>query len=121
MQIILNLFAYFVHFVFCFFIFMSVVISNNMNVLTFFLIIMILTRLCHWMYGGCILTTYEKNDYFATTAHLFSKTITNVKLQENDMELLVINLMILMILNKIFGLTVLSYYKIPSLQKYIHP
>jgi hypothetical protein len=100
---------------------MSVLISNNITVLTFFLIIMILTRLCHWMYGGCILTTYEKTDYFATTAHLLSKTITNVKLQENDTELLLINMMLLMILNKIFGLTMLSYYKLPSLQKYIHP
>lgn len=119
-MVIFNLGVIFIHFIFCFFIFISVLISNNITVLTFFLIIMILTKICYWIHGRCFVTKYEKNDYFATCAHLLSKTITNVNLDDKEIELLLINIMILIILNKIFMLTMLSYYKIPSLQKFIY-
>ena len=122
MHVIFNLFVSLIHFIFCFFIFISVLISNNANVLTFFLIIMILTKLCYWMCGRrCFLSIYEKNEYFATTAQLLSKTITNVKLRESDVELILINIGILIILNKLFWLTLLSHYKLPFLQKFIQP
>jgi hypothetical protein len=73
------------------------------------------------MYGGCLLTTYEKNDYFATTPQLFSKIITNVELKETEIELLLINVGTLILLNKIFWLILLSYYRLPFLQKIIKP
>lgn len=73
------------------------------------------------MNGCCFLTTYEKNDYFSTTPQLFSKIITNVELKETDMELLLINVGILILLNKIFWLILLSYYRLPFLQKIIQP
>jgi hypothetical protein len=122
MHVIFALFVSLIHFTFCLFIFISVLISNNANVLTFFLILMILTKLCYWMCGQrCVLSIYEKNEYFATTAQVLSKTITNVKLHESDMELILINMIILIILNKLFWLTMLSYYKLPLLQKIIQP
>ena len=121
MQLLLSIFVSFIHFIFCFFIFMTALLSNNINVLTFLLVVMILTRLCYWMYGGCLLTTYEKNDYFSTTPQLFSKIITNVELKETEIELLLINVGMLIILNKIFWLILLSYYRLPFLQKIIKP
>jgi hypothetical protein len=100
---------------------MTALLSNNINVLTFLLVVMILTRMCYWMHGGCLLTTYETNDYFATTPQLFSKIITNVELKETEIELLLINVGTLIILNKIFWLILLSYYRLPFLQKIIKP
>jgi len=120
MPVIFNLFVSLIHFIFCYAIFLSVLVSNNINVLTFFLIIMILTKLSFWMCGDrCILSLYEDNTYFATTAQLLVKTLTNTKLKDEDMELILINIMILIILNKLFLLLLLSYYKLPFLQKYI--
>jgi hypothetical protein len=120
MPLIFNLLVSLIHFIFCYAIFLSVLLSNNINVLTFFLIIMIITKISFWMCGDrCILSLYENNTYFATTAQLLVNTLTNIKLKDEDMELILINIMILIVLNKLYVLLLLSHYKLPFLQKYI--
>lgn len=119
MQLLFCLFVSFIHFIFCFFIFMAALISNNINLLTFLLVVMSITKILYWMNGRCFLTSYEKNNYFSNTPKLFSKILTNVELKETDVELLLINISILIILNKIFWVILLSYYRFPFLQKII--
>lgn len=120
MPLIFNLLVSSIHFIFCYAIFLSVLLSNNINVLTFFLIIMIITKISFWICGDrCILSLYEDNTYFATTAQLLVKTLTNTKLQDKDIELILINTMTLIVLNKLFFLLLLSHCKLPWLHNFL--
>jgi len=111
-NLMFNLFVSVIHFTFCFLILTICLISNNINVLTVCLILMILTKLCFWMFDGrCVLSLYETNPHSATTVQIFAKTLTHYKMQDAQVEEIVINGMTILILNKILILALLPHYK----------
>jgi hypothetical protein len=62
------------------------------------------------MYNRCILTIVEENDYYPNTASMFVKTLTNADIPIHEIEKILINIALLIIANKIFGLLVITHY-----------
>lgn len=110
MNIIFNLLISLIHFVFAYGLFITILISTNVNILFFCLIILVLTKISFNIFKRCILTLFEKNEYFATTAKLLSSTICDSNLKEPEMEMILINIGILIVLNKISVIIILKYY-----------
>lgn len=109
MDIIFNLHISFIHFILAYGILITTLVSNNLNVLIALLIIMSLVKFAFYIFGRCVLTLYEYNNHFAPIVKLMSNTLTDNINDKNGEEIL-INIGILIILNKLFVLMLYKYY-----------
>ena len=71
---------------------------------------MSIIKFFYYFFGRCVLTLYEYNDYFSTMAELLSKTLTGINLGDKITEEVLINIGILMVLNKLIVLINYNYY-----------
>jgi hypothetical protein len=71
---------------------------------------MSIVKYFYYFFGRCVLTLYEYNDYFSSMAELLSKVLTNYNLGDKITEEVLINIGILMILNKLIVLINYNYY-----------
>ena len=110
MYIIFNLFVSFIHFILTYGILITALLSNNIKVLFSCLVIMNVIKIMYSCIGRCILTLYEYNDYFPPVVELFSKTLTT-NLPDKQSEEIVINIGLLIILNKLVFLLIYNYYR----------
>lgn len=110
MDIIFNLFFSCIHFIFTYGILITALLSNNIKVLFVCLLIMNVVKILYSCLGRCILTLYEYNDYFPAVVELFSKTLTT-NLPDKQSEEIVINIGLLIILNKLVFLLIYNYYR----------
>jgi hypothetical protein len=110
MSLYFNLFMSFFHFAITYVFFITILFTNNVKILFILLVIMSVIKYLYYFLGRCVLTLYEYNDYFSTMAELFSKTLTNNNLGDKITEEVLINVGILMILNKLILLIIYNYY-----------
>lgn len=109
MNILINLFVSLIHFILAYGILITALVSNDFKLLITILVIMILVKISFYTFGRCILTLYEYNSQFASTAQLLSYTLTN-NINDKTGEEILINIGILIILNKLLFLTFYKYY-----------
>jgi hypothetical protein len=111
MKLIVNLFVSIIHFILTYSIFTFALISNNIKTLFILLVIMSIIKILYCLFGRCILTLYEYNEYFAPLAKMMSNTLSP-NLEDKISEEIMINIGLLIILNKLLVLFFLNYYKI---------
>uniref|UniRef100_A0A6C0JWG2 TLC domain-containing protein n=1 Tax=viral metagenome TaxID=1070528 RepID=A0A6C0JWG2_9ZZZZ len=109
MNLLVNLFVSLIHFILAYGIFISILISNDFKLLISILVIMLLVKISFSVFGRCILTLYEYNSYFATTSKLLTNTLTH-DINDKTGEEILINIGLLIILNKLLFLTFYKYY-----------
>ena len=110
MSLLFNLFVSFIHFFIAYVFFITVLVSNNIQILFILLVLMSIIKFFYYFFGRCVLTLYEYNDYFSTMAELLSKTLTGINLGDKITEEVLINIGILMVLNKLIVLINYNYY-----------
>lgn len=88
---------------------MVALLSNKIPILLILLILMIFIRILFFLFGRCIVSLWEYNNHFPCIAELFSKTLTD-KLDDKKSEEVLINVGILILLNKLLFLTLYNYY-----------
>lgn len=113
MNIILNLFFSFTHFLLTYGILIIAIISNNMNILILLLFLTIYIKILYNMYGRCILTILEDNNKYPNMARFFIRTLTNSteNMKDASIELLLINTGLFILISKIFFLLLISHLK----------
>lgn len=111
MSLLLNLFVSLIHFILSYGVFSISLISNDIKTLFWLLIIMSIIKYSYFLFGRCILTLYEYNEYFSSIAELFSNILT-YDLDDKRAEEVVINVGLLIILNKLLILLICKYYKL---------
>ena len=111
MYLSLNLFFSLFHFVLTYVFFMTMLLTNNIQILLVLLILMSFVKYMYYLFGRCIITLCEKNDYYATMATHFSKTLTTATLKDVVTEEILINTGLLIVLNKLLGIMVYNYYR----------
>ena len=109
MYLIFHLIVSLLHFLLCYIIFMLALLSNNIPILLILLILMMIIRFLFFLFGRCIVTLWEYNDHFSPIAELYSTTLTS-NLDDKKAEEIIINLSILILLNKLLFLTLYNYY-----------
>jgi hypothetical protein len=72
---------------------------------------MSIIKISYCIFGRCILTLYEYNEHFAPLAEILSNTLSS-NLEDKISEEILINIGLLIILNKLLVLFFLNYYKI---------
>jgi len=110
MSLFFNLLVSFLHFTITYTFFITILISNNIKILFVLLVMMTLIKYLYYFFGRCVLTLYEYNDYFSSMAELLSKTLTGKNLGDKITEEILINIGILMILNKLIVLLFYQHY-----------
>lgn len=110
MDILFNLHISFIHFILAYGILITTLISNDFKVLIGLLVIMSSVKFAFYIFGRCILTLYEYNNHFAPIVKLLSHTLSNNINNDKTGEEILINIGILIILNKLFFLTLYRYY-----------
>ena len=89
-----------------YFIFISTLITNNIPTLLLLLILVCIIKCSFYFFDRCLLSVFEKNEVLNTVSvmSIFTKT---TKLTEKEIEEIIINIGLLMLLNKIFFLLLL--------------
>jgi hypothetical protein len=100
-----------IHFLFTYAVLTISLISNDMKVLTIMLIIMSVIKFLFYFIGRCMVTSLEENELFNNSSELFGNTILENPKEKNVEEIL-INMGNTIIINKIFILSILRFYKI---------
>lgn len=100
-----------IHCVFTYIVLTIALISNDMKILTILLIIMSTIKFLYYSIGRCMVTSLEENDLFLNSAELFGNTILNEP-KDKDVEEILINIGNIIIVNKIFVISILRFYKI---------
>jgi len=111
MELLFNLFVIFIHFTLTYLVFTISLISNNIKTLFILLVLMSIIKISYFIFGRCVLTFYEYNDHFSSLSQLLSNTLTT-KLDHKRTEEVLINIGLLIILNKLLVIFLLKYYKI---------
>lgn len=109
MRILFNLFVSITHFILCYSIFTISIISNDMRVLITLLVLMNVLKILYCIFGRCVLTLYEYNEHFASLSQLTAETLSR-ELTHEQTEEIVINIAMLIVLNKLLFLTTYNYY-----------
>ena len=109
MNINLKLLVSLIHFILAYIIFLTSLISNNINILVVILIILSAIKFSYYYFGRCILTLLEDNKY-ASIATLFSNSLTK-NINDKIGEEIIINIGLLIILNKLLVLFLIKNYK----------
>ena len=110
MSLFFNLFMSFFHFLITYVFFVTILFTNNIKILFILIVIMSIIKYLYFFFGRCVLTLYEYNKYFSSMAELFSKTLTSNNLGDKITEEVLINVGILMILNKLVLVIFYDYY-----------
>ena len=100
-----------IHMLFTYVILTIGLISNDIKILTILLIIMSAIKFLFYFIGRCMVTSLEENDLFNNSAELLGNTILE-KPKDKDVEEILISVGNMILINKIFALTVLRFYKI---------
>jgi len=111
MSLSFHLFISFIHFILTYGVFTAALISNSIKVQFGLLILMTIIKFSYWFFGRCVLTLYEYNHYFCSIAEILSNILT-FNLDDKRGEEIIINIGLLIILNKLLVLLFLKYYKI---------
>jgi len=111
MTLLLNLFISFIHLILTYCVFIVALISNRVEILFVLLILMTIVKFSYWFFGRCVLTLYEYNKYFPSMCEIISSVLTQ-DLDDKRCEEIVINLGLLIILNKLLVLVFLKYFKV---------
>ncbi len=110
MNIFLNLFFSFLHFVLTYGLFLTIIFSNKIDQLILVLIILVAIRYSYYICGRCILTLGEDNDLYPslvrTCANLFTQDLEDKKAEE-----IIINIGLLCAINKLVILIFVTKYK----------
>ena len=106
-----NIIWIFIHFIFTYIVLTISLISNDMKVLTILFIIMCIIKFLFYFIGRCMVTSLEENELFNNSSELFGNTILQNPKDKNVEEIL-INMGNTIIINKIFILSILRFYKI---------
>jgi flagellar biosynthesis protein FlhB len=109
MELTFNLLMSFLHFAMTYIFFITILISNDIKILLILLVIMSIIKFFYYFFGRCVVTLYEQNNHFSTMAELFSNTLTT-NLAEKKTEEILINVGVLIILNKLLVLIFYNYY-----------
>jgi hypothetical protein len=72
---------------------------------------MSIIKFLFYFIGRCMVTSLEENDLFINSAELFGNTLLNEP-KDKDVEEILINIGNIIILNKIFILSILQFYEI---------
>jgi len=92
--------------------FLTVLLTTlNMKYLLICFGSIIIAKLLYIYFGYCILTLYEKNKYFPTISTLTSKMLVSINLKDKHIEEIIINLGLLLIINKILIVIILKSMK----------
>ena len=110
MNINLKLLVSLIHFILAYIIFLTSLISNNINILVVILIILSAIKFSYYYFGRCILTLLEDNNKYASIAKLFSNSLTK-NINDKIGEEIIINIGLLIILNKLLVLFLIKNYK----------
>jgi hypothetical protein len=89
-----------------YFIFISTLITNNIPTLLLLLILVCIIKCSFYFFDRCLLSVFEKNEVLNTVSVMSIFTKTD-KLTEIEIEEIIINIGLLMLLNKIFFLLLL--------------
>jgi hypothetical protein len=100
-----------IHFLFTYIVLTIALVSNDMKILTIMFIIMNVIKFLFYYIGRCMVTSLEENDLFNNSAELLGNTILE-KPKDKDVEEILISVGNMILINKIFALTVLRFYKI---------
>lgn len=111
MSLLINVFISFMHLILTYSVFITALISNKVDILFWLLILMTIIKFAYWFFGRCILTLYEYNNYFPSMCEIISNILT-CNLDDKRCEEIVINIGLLIILNKLLVLLFFKYYKI---------
>ena len=111
LKYIKNIIWILIHCLFTYTILIISLISNDIRILTSLLIIMSLIKFLFYFNGRCMVTELEENDLFNNSSELFGNTII-YKAKNKDIEEILINMGNTIIIQKIFILAVLKFYKI---------
>lgn len=111
MYLLINIFFSVLHFLLTYIVFSILLISNNTKVLFILLLLMSIIKILYCLFGRCVLTLYEYNEYFSPISQLLSNTLT-YKLDDKRTEEILINIGLLIALNKLLIIFFLKYYKI---------
>jgi len=111
MKLIVNLFVSMIHFILSYAVFTCALVSNNIKTLFILLVLMSIIKISYCLFGRCILTLYEYNEHFAPLAEILSNTLS-YNLDDQKSEEILINIGLLILLNKLLVLFFLNYYKI---------
>lgn len=109
MNIPCNLFISLIHFILAYVLFLTAAVSNNLKVLLSLLVIISMIKFAFYFFGRCVLTLYEYNNHFAPIAKLLSYTLTT-NINDKKAEEILINVGLLIILNKLLFLIFYKYY-----------
>ena len=106
-----NIILILIHFLFTYTVLTISLISNDMKILTILFIIMCIIKFLFYFIGRCMVTSLEDNNLFNNSSELFGNTILENPNEKNVEEIL-INMGNTIIINKIFILSILRFYKI---------
>ena len=109
MNIYINLLISLIHFIFAYSILITSLITNKINILIYLLIIMSIVKYSFYYFDRCILSLLEENSHFANIADLLGKSLT-YKFNQKEVEEIIINISMLIILNKLLFLILYNYY-----------
>lgn len=109
MNITINIVASFIHFILTYILFITALITNNINILVIILLILSIIKFSYYYFGRCILTLIEDNNYYASIVTLFSNSLTK-DIHDKIGEEIIINIGLLISLNKLLFLFLIEYY-----------
>jgi len=108
-MVLLNILVSFIHFLGFYSILVIILVNTQMKYLLLCFACLILVKLLYIKFNRCLLTLIEENTYFATVISLTAKTIISIDLNDKYSEELVINIALLLIINKILLLIFLNH------------
>ena len=111
MYLLLNIFFSILHFLLTYIVFSILLISNDTKILFILLLLMSVIKMLYCFFGRCVLTLYEYNEYFSPITQLLSNTLT-YELDDKRTEEVLINIGLLIALNKLLIILFFKYYKI---------
>ena len=109
MNIYLKFIITLIHFLFAYFILLTTITVNKINILMFLLVLMSIVKYSFFCFNRCVVSLYETNNHYPTFAELFSKLLT-YNSSEKLIEEITINIILVLILNKLLFLMVYDYY-----------
>lgn len=102
-MLLVNISIFYFHVTMVYFIFISTLVTNDISTLVVLLLLMCIIKCGFFFFDRCILSVLEDNEYINTFS-LMSLFTQSDKLTDMEMEEIMINIGMLMLLNKILVL-----------------
>jgi len=97
------------HFILTFGIYVTTLVSNNIDILTLLLMTTIMIKIMYYIYGRCILTVIEENDEFPNMESMFMNLLSpHNTITSEQGEAIIINMGLINLLVKILFLRAYS-------------